>query len=274
MSSSLSPSPSPQISPVPLAVDDLPVPAADPEAVDGDVLGLESFLFERFLASDQAAPSPDPSSCHNLPLGSCKSVKLQFIESVVSLRDLPGQPANMDSLRLPLPRPSFPVAAWRFALQGYFDAEELIAAFTFGWDFSFLSPPCPKDATRNLGSSNIAPQDIDTYISTELRHAALIGPFYEGELPFPVFHSLLGSVPKIPVRRTITDCSQMGAGINGFISAHVHRGKTWKLHEFHSAKRIEATYPPVELSASRLEGCCQRYALRGHGGLDYWTVLG
>ena len=135
----------------------------------------------------------------------------------------------MDSLRIPLPRPSFPIEAWRFALQGYFDAKEIIATFTYGWDFSFLSPPTPKDAKRNLGSANIAPQDVDTYVATELQHGALVGPFSEEELPFPVFRSPLGTVHKVPVRRTITDCSQCGAGINSFISAHLHRDQEWKL---------------------------------------------
>ena len=135
----------------------------------------------------------------------------------------------MDSLRFPLPRPSFPLEAWRFALQRYFDAEEILSFLEFGWDFSFTSPPEPKDAQRNLASASIAPQDVSTYIKTELDHGALLGPFKKGEIPFQVFRSPLGTAPKVPVRRTITDCSQLGFGINKFISAHDHRGKSWKI---------------------------------------------
>ena len=75
----------------------------------------------------------------------------------------------------------------------------------------------------------MAPQDVDAYIKSELEHAAILGPFREGQLPFKVFRSPLGTAPKIPVRRTITDCSQISDGINSFISAHDHRGKTWKI---------------------------------------------
>ena len=135
----------------------------------------------------------------------------------------------MDSLRIPLPRPSFPIRAWIFALSGYFDAKELVSCLQYGWDFSFISPPTPKDAQRNLASASIAPQDVSKYINDELAYGALLGPFKADEIPFRVFRSPLGTAPKIPVRRTITDCSQLGLGINSFISAHDHRGQSWNV---------------------------------------------
>ena len=135
----------------------------------------------------------------------------------------------MDGLRLSLPRPPFPLNVWKVALQSYFDAAEINAMLEFGWDFAFTSEPHPKDATRNLASALQAPHDVDTYIKTELEHGAILGPFNPQDLPFQVFHSPLGTVPKVPVRRTITDCSQIGEGINSFISAHDHRGQTWKI---------------------------------------------
>ena len=135
----------------------------------------------------------------------------------------------MDCLRIPLPRPVFPLQAWKAALENYFDAGEILAMLEYGWDFSFSSPPAPKDASRNLASASIAPQDVDAYIEAELAHGALLGPFKQGDIPFKVFRSPLGTAPKVPVRRTITDCSQLGAGINQFISAHEHRGQVWKI---------------------------------------------
>ena len=119
---------------------------------------------------------------------------------VLSLHNVPGVPANMDGLRIPLPRPSFPLHAWKFALQGYFDFHEIISFMEYGWDFSFLAPPDPKDATENLASAASAPEDVAVYIKTELEHAALLGPFREGQLPFQVFRSPIGTVPKVPVR--------------------------------------------------------------------------
>ena len=135
----------------------------------------------------------------------------------------------MDSLRIPLPRLSFPIPAWKLTPQDYFDAPEIFAFMEYGWDFAFLSPPVPKDAPKNLASAKVAPHDVDTYITTELDHGALIGSFKVGDIPFPVFRSPIGTVHKVPVRRTITDCSQLGLGVNSFISAHLHRGKLWNL---------------------------------------------
>ena len=129
----------------------------------------------------------------------------------------------------------------------------------YGWDFAFLSPPHPKDAQRNLGSANLAPQDVDTYVSTELQHGALVGPFSDAELPWPVFRSPLGTVHKVPVRRTITDCSQCGAGINSFISAHLHRGQDWKLFLpttqtiVNLIQQCRSLYPGQRLSMFKLD---------------------
>ena len=133
---------------------------------------------------------------------------------VSKLRNVPGRPANMDGLRIPLPWPIFPIQVWKMALQSYFDGPKIVAMLEFGWDFSFLAEPTPKDATRNLASALQAPADVDVYVKTELEHGALVGPLALGDLPFQIFHSPLGTVPKVPVRRTITDCSQVGAGIN------------------------------------------------------------
>ena len=184
---------------------------------------------QHFLESDQDSAVPLPCSCHSRPIGSCPDVIQDFFQTVIALRNVPGAPANMDSLRIPLPRPSFPIHAWRLALQGYHDAEEILSFMEYGWDFSFLAPPDPKDATRNLASASIAPQDVDSYIKAELSHGALLGPFHDNDIPFRVYRSPLGTAPKVPVRRTITDCSQLGLGINQYISAHEHRGKNWKI---------------------------------------------
>ena len=215
---------------------------------------FDEFLLQHFLSSDNLAPPPAPCTCHGLPLGSCPKNINDYINVITKLRDIPGQPANMDSLRIPLAHPSFPVEVWQFALQSYFDAPEIIAFLIFGWDFSFLASPTPKDASRNLASAMQAPKDVDVYVKTELEHGALLGPLNVNELPFKIFHSPLGTVPKIPVRRTITDCSQIGEGINKYISAHDHRGQTWKVFLpttatiVHLIKENRRRYPGKQLT--------------------------
>ena len=136
----------------------------------------------------------------------------------------------MDGARIPLPRRQIEPGPWNELLDGYFDRQELVNALTYGWDLSFTSDPKPKDAEFNLPSAYEHPDAVDAYVETELSHAALIGPL-PADLPFPVFRSPLGVVPKPPAGwRTITDCSQRGLGINNWISADEHRGKLCKIH--------------------------------------------
>lgn len=117
------------------------------------------------------------------------------------------------------------------ALGNYFDRAELLSAYTYGWDLSFLSPPAPRNATFNLPSAAEAESDVDKYVATELAHGALIGPVNPAALPFPISHNPLGTVPKAgsSTRRTIVDCSQAGRGINAYIPSDFHRGSPWKL---------------------------------------------
>ena len=98
---------------------------------------------------------PNPCTCHDLPIGSCPENISQLFTTIKKLWGVPGVPANMDGLRIPLPRPSFPLQVWKFAFQDYFDYEEIMATLEFGWDFSFLSPPNPKDTKRTNVSASI-----------------------------------------------------------------------------------------------------------------------
>lgn len=198
-----------------------------------DCLDIPYEFWDHFLDSEPAPVSsrPPPCTCHNLPIGSCPENIKEVIERVACTTSVPGCPANMDYLRIPLPRPSFPLEAWKSALNNYFDAPELLRAFEFGWDMSLARDPTPRSAPRNLPSAFASPGDIDSYIGTELSFGALVGPLVPQQLPFPVYHNPIASVPKArsDVRRTIVDCSQRGAGINSWIPSNFHRGSDWKI---------------------------------------------
>ena len=68
-------------------------------------------------------------------------------------------------------------------------------------------------------------KDVQAYVDQELKFGALVGPFNEAELPFPVYCSPLNTVHRknSDTRRTVVDCSQLGAGINAYIDPHWHR---------------------------------------------------
>ena len=138
--------------------------------------------------------------------------------------------ANQDGLRVPLTNSALRPEAWKKLLGGYFDRDNLVNAFTYGWDLSLDRNPMPKNSKFNHPSARHFPADIGEYIGKELAFGCLVGPI-PAVTPFPVFCSPLATVPKpgSSTRRTITDCSQGKLGINSWIPAHWHRGKKWKI---------------------------------------------
>ena len=95
------------------------------------------------------------------------------------------------------------------------------------------------------------PEHVDHYVEKEQSFGSLVGPFEPGSLPFPFFRSPFGSVLKklSKWRRTVTDCSQLDAGINSFINPKRHRSAPWKLTLPNSMAiindiiRVRARYP-------------------------------
>ena len=197
------------------------------EEID-DLAQIED-IWQHSLSSEEDAPPPPACSCHQLSRGSCPTYKEKFIDQIVKCQS--ASKPNMDGARIPLLDPSFPAEVWRLALGSYFDADELVAAISFGWDIDFFESPRPKDAKRNNASALKFPEHCLHYVQKELVFGSLVGPFRPDELPFPFFRSPFGSVDKTNSvwRRTVTDCSQLDLGINAFIDPKFHRSKPWKL---------------------------------------------
>ena len=95
---------------------------------------------------------PPPCRCHDLPLGSCPTIIQQHIDNIVKIRSFPGSLANMDGARIPLLDPPINPAPWRRMLGKYFDKDNLLDAFTFGWDLSLLDEPAPRESRLNKES--------------------------------------------------------------------------------------------------------------------------
>ena len=248
-------------------VDRCPVTVLDPEAIPfwPDTAAIDSMsefvlpvdMVDDIIAASSSEsiqsarrlPRPPPCPCHGLPAGSCPAVIDQYVNLVVAVSSHPSGKCNMDGARIPLPRRNIDPAPWDSALAGYFDRSELVRALTFGWDLSFTEPPRPKDAPANLPSAYEHMDAVDEYLATELAFSTLIGPL-PSNLPFPVYWSPLGVVPKPPAGwRTITDCSQRGEGVNQFIPVDTHRGKPAKItlpgtaQICHGIKTVRLRYP-------------------------------
>ena len=71
---------------------------------------------------------------------------------------------NMDGARLPLPSPTISPEAWERELGSYFDKDNLVQAFRYGWDLSLLPDPDPRDAPSNHPSAMDWASQVDPQI--------------------------------------------------------------------------------------------------------------
>ena len=129
----------------------------------------------------------------NSPVGSCPDFKRRIVDTVSAVFTS-GSP-NRDGLKVPLSDHSLVSSEWDVALANYFDKNEIVSSIMYGWDLGLQDSPSPKDAKFNHPSAREYEADVQKYIDAELDHGALCGPFQEGELPFEVAASPLGTVP-------------------------------------------------------------------------------
>ena len=203
-----------------------------------DILGApqvsNSLVFSFKSGFDVSGSANSPERCdhtHNesFPVGSCPAFKSRIVKLVSSVFSS-GSP-NRDGLKILLSDHSLIAPEWDLALAGYFDKTEIVTSIRYGWDLGLQDEPTPKDAQFNHPSARDHEADVQKYIDAELAHGALCGPFNQGDLPFKVAASPLGTVPKAnsETRRTITDCSYRGLGVNAWISRDLYRGEAFQI---------------------------------------------
>ena len=188
------------------------------------------------------------SQCQGLPKGSRPCFKSSTIELVYQVYSS-GVP-NRDGLQIPLVDHSLNHEAWDAWLGHYFDKTDIVESVKFGWDLGLDANPSPRDARNNHPSANEFDSHVQAYIDAELGFGALAGPYDEGDFPFPVAACPLGTVPKTgsDTRRTITDCTFSGFGINEWISKQTYRGQPWNLR-----------LPGIDNIVTMVENCRKEY---------------
>ena len=222
-------------------------------------MSVSSLVCTPILSSQQSSSRCGHSHGSAFPVGSCPEFKEGIVE-IVSAVFKSGLP-NRDGLRVPLSNHGLHADEWDIALAGYFDKDEIVTSIRYGWDLGLQENPCPKDAHFNHPSAREFEADVQKYIDTELVHGALCGPFDESNLPFKVAASPLATVPKAnsETRRTVTDCSYGGLGVNAWISRHTYRGKEFsvKLPGIDSlvdmVKKCRISYPGAEILVFKLD---------------------
>ena len=82
---------------------------------------------------------------------------------------------NFKIARVPIPS-TLIVSQWRSLLQNY-EHQELLNFLEFGFPVGFEGPGVIQSSVSNYASALAFPDDVDTYITTELGHKALFGPY-------------------------------------------------------------------------------------------------
>lgn len=151
---------------------------------------------------------------------------------------------NFEGLRLPVPS-SLCLPVWRTYLQEYVDYG-VCDFLEFGWPVGFdYSRPLPIHTNfHNHKGATEFPAAVDVYLSSEIAHHAVIGPFSTSPFSCPVAVSPLNSVPKPDTteRRIILDLSwPVGSSVNDGIPSGLYLAQEFAL-----------VYPTVDLIADRV----------------------
>lgn len=103
-----------------------------------------------------------------------------------------GRP-NFMHVRAPLPS-QLNIPAWRLYLRDYWD-QLLPDCLEFGWPIGYVTSTWPKSTVRNHSSSLAYPSSVTQFLTREINHGAILGPF--DAPPFlPCHTSPLMTAPK------------------------------------------------------------------------------
>ena len=139
-----------------------------------------------------------------------------------------GRP-NFLGLRIPVDT-SLKVDNWRHYLFNYFD-QQLPDLIEFGFPLDFDRTTTLGVTEDNHPSANKFIKDIDAYISEELSHRAMMGPFHAPPFPLHISPFLTREKPGSDTRRTIIDLSWPKLhSVNDGVLNNEYLGTEFQLH--------------------------------------------
>lgn len=160
---------------------------------------------------------PDPST----------SAQKDFPDFVNLYNNIKAQACpNYLGAKIPL-ETALNIHAWYDLLKDYHDSE-LCDFLKYGWPLGYLRDTPPTSAPGNHPSAVAHMQHVHKFISEELRHKALVGPFAADPFTPWVRYSPIMTRPKRESdnRRIIVDLSYpQGYAVNDGIDTHNHLGK-------------------------------------------------
>ncbi len=151
---------------------------------------------------------------------------LAYIYSAVKAT---GKP-NYQQARIPL-KSGLNISGWKKELVGYWDST-LIDCLEFGFPLSYTAQTPPRGDNRNHSSAHQFPDHVAQYLTQELSHVALAGPFSEDPFTPWFITSPLLTRPKrdSEKRRIIVDLSwPPGGAVNDGVMYQTWLGQQYKL---------------------------------------------
>jgi len=136
------------------------------------------------------------------------------------------------------------IPVWRKHLEGHPDST-LVDLLEYGFPIGYSSEKGPAAILQNHKGATSFPDDINSYLSTEISDAHILGPFSHNPLITPIMVSPLNSVPKKDSmsRRIISDLSFPPTfSVNDGIAKNMYLNQ-----------EIDLTYPSVDTLASRIK---------------------
>ena len=141
------------------------------------------------------------------------SPQLALLYQAVHSSGLP----NYRGARQPLPH-NINIPAWR-QRSHLFNDPSLIVILDFGFPIGYTSAHPPAPYHVNHPSATQHPQEVSAYITKELRHSAILGPFTSHPLDWPRANPMMTRPKKdSSARRVIMDLSMLqGSSVNSGI---------------------------------------------------------
>ena len=120
---------------------------------------------------------------------------------------------------------------WRFYLQDFWDKQLVDLLVEYGFPLDFDRDALLTSTEENHASAKNFASDVNTYISEELKHGAMLGPFVSKPIDLHISPFMTRDKPESKVRRTIVDLSWPESySVNDGVLKDEYLGSKFLLH--------------------------------------------
>ena len=126
----------------------------------------------------------------------------------------PANTPNFKGARLPLVHTNLNIDSWRKHLIGYEHDTEILQFMQYGFPLGLVDSPKLVPCERNHGSSYQFYPHLDKFVTSEILHGGLTGPFTTAPWPNIMISPVMTAPKKPDSRRPVFDATFGGASLN------------------------------------------------------------